>query len=76
MTSASETGNCLTCKHNTYIALNVEWFDCCHPLTLERGPKWQPGDPAMVNLRTGDVPRSRISEISHCPTYEPAVPTA
>lgn len=62
--------SCLTCRHNTYREISTDWFDCCHPVTIARGPKWQPGDPAMVNYRTGDVPVSRIGEMGDCPAFE------
>lgn len=63
--------NCLTCKHNMYINLKVDWFDCSHPTVIARGSKWQAGDPAIMNYRTADIPASRIDEIGECPTYEP-----
>lgn len=70
MAESARGNTCLTCRHNTYLGVTRDWVDCCHPLTIERGPKWQPGDPAMVNYRTSDVRTSRIDEIGECPTYE------
>lgn len=66
--------NCLTCKHNTYIGIKSDWFDCSHPITLELGVRWERGAPAMVDYRTSDVPASRVKELGNCPTYEPATP--
>lgn len=63
--------DCRTCKYNTYAGITTEWVDCNHPITLERGPRWQSGDPAFVNMRTSDVPISRIGELVDCPTWEP-----
>lgn len=65
--------NCLTCTHNTYRDIDVKDFvSCSHPVTLEREPRWQQGDPAMVNYRTGDVHVSQIHNLADCPTYEAA----
>ena len=49
--------DCRTCEHNSYKDLKEvkDWVHCCHPVTIERGPKWQAGDPAMVGFRTSDV---------------------
>jgi hypothetical protein len=64
--------NCLSCFWNIYKDHeSPTHFDCCHPVTNERGPQWQRGDPGMVNLRTADVPISRIDEIGDCPTFKP-----
>jgi hypothetical protein len=46
------------------------WVDCCHPIAISKRPKAEPGDPAMVQFWTGDVPVSQISDIPECPTYE------
>lgn len=71
----SEGANCLTCRHNGYIGLATDWFDCVHPKTLERGPRWQIGDPAMVNYRTADVHVSRIADLGECAAYEAQEPS-
>lgn len=69
--------NCLTCKHNSYRDIEVKDFvSCGHPVTLERGPRWQHGDPAMVNYRTGDVHVSQIHNLTDCPTYSNAQPAS
>jgi hypothetical protein len=65
--------DCRTCKHNGYADLAVtDHVICHHPLTLAKQPRWQPGDPAWVNMLTADVPISRLSELANCPTYEAA----
>lgn len=64
--------DCRTCRHNTYIALaDCEWVDCNHPITLAKGPRWEKGDPAFVNMRTSDLPLSRLSEVADCACWEP-----
>jgi hypothetical protein len=72
----ADHADCRTCIHNYYRNASKEtseaWFACSHPLTLERGPKWQPGDPAMVSYRTGDVRMKDIVGFANCPTYEAA----
>ncbi len=65
--------DCRTCLHNIY-ADNpkiVGWVDCGHPITLDKTPKWKPGDPAAVNYRTGDIPVSQLHNLCDCPTFEP-----
>lgn len=66
------SNDCRNCFHNTYRAIkDCTHFDCVHPVTLARGPRWQSGDPAMVNFRTSDVPLRDIEYFSDCPTWEP-----
>lgn len=62
--------DCRNCKYNSYKELNSDWVSCNHPVTLLKTPKWEPGDPAFVNYRTGDVPLSEIHNLSGCPTWE------
>jgi hypothetical protein len=63
--------DCRTCKFNSYIDTGItDFVDCCHPITFDRGPRWQKGDPAMVNYRTADVHISQIHNLADCPTYE------
>lgn len=62
--------DCRTCQHNTYRNIkDCDFVSCAHPTTLARGPRWEEGDPAMVNFRTGDVSISQIHNLQNCPTY-------
>jgi hypothetical protein len=49
--------DCRTCKHNTYIDTPTitDWVSCGHPVTLQKQPRPEPGDPAWVNAMTGDM---------------------
>lgn len=63
--------DCRTCKHNTYKNIDdCEWVDCMHPITTDKTPKWEKGDPVMVGYRTGDVPISQIHNLQGCQTWE------
>lgn len=64
--------DCRTCKHNSYghDAKIADWVSCSHPATIAKSPKWAAGDPAWVNIMTGDVPVSRIGELVDCQTWE------
>jgi hypothetical protein len=66
--------DCRTCLYNSYHGLSdpVGWVSCNHPKTLSKMPRWEPGDPQWVAMQTGDVPISRIDDLTHCPTYEVA----
>ncbi len=65
--------DCRTCKHNSYIGIGEsDWVTCNHPITLAKEPRWEKGDPAMVNYRTGDVPIREINNLQECPTFEAA----
>lgn len=65
--------DCRTCKHNSYLSdPGIKgWVSCSHPLTVQKQPRWEKGDPAWINALTGDMPLSRIDEIGDCPTHEP-----
>lgn len=66
--------DCRTCVHNTYLGISVkDWVSCSHPITLRKMPQWEAGDPAFVNLRTGDLHISSIGDVGDCPTWESAV---
>lgn len=70
------TGDCRTCVHNTYVGKDVgEWVSCSHPVTVSKTPKPEPGDPAWVNMLTGDVQWSRLDEVADCPCYSALTPT-
>ena len=63
--------DCRTCKHNLYAEIkDREFFDCLHPIALARGPKWERGDPSIVDMRTADFRMSEIDRIGDCPTWE------
>jgi hypothetical protein len=62
--------DCRTCKYNSYKTISSSWVSCSHPITIAKAVRWEPGDPAWVNVLTGDIPRSRISELADCPTWE------
>lgn len=65
--------DCRTCQYNTYQGADVtDWVSCCHPITISKLPQPEPGDPAFVNLRTGDLHISSIGSIGDCPAWEPA----
>jgi hypothetical protein len=65
-------GSCLTCNHNLYKDIpETGFFDCGHPVTFDKRVRWQKGDPAMVDYRTGDVKVSEIEAFKDCPTFEP-----
>lgn len=67
--------DCRTCIHNTFIDnKDVDWVCCTNPTTIAKMPRWQQGDPAWVNMQTGDIPVSRISELADCLTYEGPLP--
>jgi hypothetical protein len=62
--------DCRTCDFNSYRNIGVTDFVVCnHPITLARGPRWQEGDPAMVNWRTADVRIRDIENFEDCPTW-------
>jgi hypothetical protein len=63
---------CRTCRHNTYGGSPqiTEFVDCGHPITLDKTPKWKPGDPAMVSWRTADMHVRDLWQIMPCPTWE------
>jgi hypothetical protein len=69
--------DCRDCFHNSYLGhpLIDDWVSCSHPATLAKGPRWEKGDPAMVNYRTGDVPLSEILNLQDCPTWTSTEPT-
>jgi hypothetical protein len=64
--------NCLTCKHNSYLSnpAITGWVSCCHPVTLQKQPRWEKGDPAWVDAMTGDRPVSQLADIGDCSAYE------
>lgn len=63
--------DCRNCRHNTYVDIvDCRWVDCIHPITLAKGPRWEPGDPSFVNMRTADLPLSRLSEVADCPCWQ------
>ena len=65
--------DCRTCVHNGYLYADVgDFIDCIHPVAMEKGPRWQKGDPAIVNWRTADVAVRDIPKMGECPTYERA----
>ena len=65
-------GDCRTCKHNPYLGQDTEFVDCVHPITIRKNPRWEPGDPEMVNFRTADVSIKEIERLADCPVYEAA----
>ena len=66
------SNDCRTCVHNTYGGSPqiADWVSCSHPITLRKMPQWEPGDPAFVSMRTGDLHISSIGDIGECPTWE------
>lgn len=62
--------DCRDCAFNSYIGNVTDWVSCNHPVTLEKTPKWQVGDPAFVNYRTGDVHIRDIHHLTDCPTWQ------
>lgn len=69
--SATEQRDCRTCKHNTYLGKDYgPWVSCGHPITLQKAPKWEKGDPAFVNMRSGDLRIADIADVADCPTWE------
>jgi len=67
--------DCTTCKHNTYgDNPDKRWVDCCHPKTLAKKPRPEPGEPVWVNLMTADMlaQQVRAMNLGECPTYEVA----
>jgi hypothetical protein len=67
--------DCRNCDFNTYKNINEhDWVSCCHPITIAKSVKWEPGDPAFVNYRTADVSMSDIQYMADCPTWAPRFP--
>jgi hypothetical protein len=65
--------DCLTCKHNSYLDRGINgWISCVHPVTIKKVPRWERGDPAMVDYRTGDVRIRDLGDIPECPTWQSA----
>lgn len=64
--------DCRTCKHNTYLGLKAStgWVDCCHPKTLAKVPKVEPGDPAWVNFMTADRTIESMKNLLACGACE------
>ena len=61
--------DCRTCKHNAYLGNGTDWVLCVHPVTLAKQPRPEPGDPKMVDYRTGDVPFSQLHNLRDCPCW-------
>jgi hypothetical protein len=70
MSTPAPTLDCRTCTYNSYKNLDAGWVFCSHPVTLQKTPKWEKGDPAWVNAMTSDRPISQIGELADCPTFE------
>jgi len=68
--STAMVHDCRTCKHNTYIWSVTDWVSCSHPVTLAKTPRHEPGDPAFVAMRTGDLRVENIADVADCPTWE------
>ena len=65
--------DCRDCTHNSYRKLNeTNFVSCSHPVTLAKEPRWEAGDPAIVNWRTADVHVRELWQLQDCPTWEPA----
>jgi hypothetical protein len=66
--------DCRTCKHNTYRDLkDCTFVSCGHPVTLEKTPKAEDGDPAWVNALTCDMKISEMFSmgmLDGCKTWE------
>lgn len=63
--------DCRTCKYNSYLGKDMgPWVSCSHPVTLQKMPKWERGDPAFVSMRTGDLRVADIADVADCPTWE------
>ena len=67
--------DCRTCKHNSYLNVVKDWVSCSHPITLAKQPRPEPGDPAFVDFRTGDLHVAQLHNVPKCPTYEANIPT-
>lgn len=67
----TEARDCRNCAHNSYLGI-PDWVLCGHPTTLAKMPKPFPGDPAWVDMMTGDLPVERLSEVADCPAWEQA----
>lgn len=67
--------DCRDCFHNTYVdSINViGWVDCSHPITVEKTPRPQKGDPAWVNFMTADKTVEEMFSLMQdkkCPAWE------
>lgn len=66
--------DCRTCRHNSYLDIpGCAFVSCSHPATLAKTPSWVAGDPAWVNMLTGDLPVSRIDEVGECSCWVAAL---
>lgn len=65
---------CKTCVHNSYGDKEIKgWVDCKHPKTRAKAVHWEPGDPAWVNMLTGDfsvTDTASVSALTECSCYE------
>jgi hypothetical protein len=64
--------DCRTCRHNSYIDIKMtDWVSCGHPKTLVKIPRYEAGDPAWVNMLTGDKHISQLHDVEGCQCWEP-----
>jgi hypothetical protein len=64
--------DCSTCNFNTYKEYPTsDYVSCCHPTTIRKLPKWEVGDPEIVNYRTADIHIRDLHYMAGCPAWAP-----
>lgn len=62
---------CSSCFHNAYKDIDSVWVDCVHPVTVEKVPRWQFGDPEFVSHMTADMLAADADKLDDCACWEP-----
>lgn len=69
------TRDCRNCMHNAYAdnANISDWVSCCHPVTIEKSPRPERGDPLWVDWMTSDRQADDMLHLmvttSECPVW-------